>query len=216
VKFDGLVAVPPGVVTAIGPVLAPLGTVAVIFPAEFTVNVVALVPLNLTALAFLKFVPVIVTDAPTLPLRGEKPEIVGAGMTVKLLGLVAVPAGVVTLIGPVVAPSGTTAVILVDEFTVDVALMPLKVTPIGVPVKRVPVIVTKVPTPPLVGVKPVTVGGGAGVTGLDGSDAGPVPFALVAVTVNVYGVPFVRPVTVQLNGPDVQVQVRPPGDAVAL
>ena len=36
----------------------------------------------------------------------------------------------------------------------------------------------------------------AGVTAFDGADAGPVPTALVAVTVNVYVVPFVRPVTV--------------------
>jgi hypothetical protein len=45
-----------------------------------------------------------------------------------------------------------------------------------------------------------------GVTAADGSDAGPVPFALVAVTVKVYGVPFVRPVTVQVKAP-VVVQV---------
>jgi hypothetical protein len=31
------------------------------------------------------------------------------------------------------------------------------------------------------------------VTGFDGADAGPVPTALPAVTVNVYVVPFVRP-----------------------
>ena len=35
-----------------------------------------------------------------------------------------------------------------------------------------------------------------GVTAFDGVDAGPVPTALVAVTVNVYVVPLVRPVTV--------------------
>ena len=32
-------------------------------------------------------------------------------------------------------------------------------------------------------------------TGPDGADAGPVPRALVAVTVKVYAVPLVRPVT---------------------
>ena len=36
----------------------------------------------------------------------------------------------------------------------------------------------------------------AGITALDGADAGPVPDAFVAVTVNVYEVPFVRPVTI--------------------
>jgi hypothetical protein len=79
VKFDVLVAVPPGVVTAIGPVLAPLGTVAVSCVDEFPVNF-AFVPLNVTAVAPLKFVPVIVTDAPAVPFAGEKDEIVGAAM----------------------------------------------------------------------------------------------------------------------------------------
>ncbi len=35
-----------------------------------------------------------------------------------------------------------------------------------------------------------------GVAGGDAADAGPVPMALVAVTVKVYAVPLVRPVTV--------------------
>ena len=35
-----------------------------------------------------------------------------------------------------------------------------------------------------------------GVTGLDALDADPVPTKLVAVTVNVYGVPLTKPVTV--------------------
>lgn len=48
----------------------------------------------------------------------------------------------------------------------------------------------------------------AGVTGLVEVEAAPVPAALVAVTVNVYGVPFVRPVTV--IGDDVPVPT-PPG-----
>ena len=39
------------------------------------------------------------------------------GLTVKLPALVPVPPGVVTLIGPVVAPAGTVAVILIDVFT---------------------------------------------------------------------------------------------------
>src|SRR5258708_26149042 len=38
----------------------------------------------------------------------------------------------------------------------------------------------------------------AGVTELDGDEAGPVPTALVAVTVKVYLVPLVRPLTVAL------------------
>jgi hypothetical protein len=35
-----------------------------------------------------------------------------------------------------------------------------------------------------------------GVTAFEAADAGPVPAALVAVTLNVYAVPFVRPLTV--------------------
>ena len=69
----------------------------------------ALTPLNLTAVAPVKVVPLIVTVAPTAPLVGVKPVIVGAGMTVKLVALVAVPPGVMTLTGPVVAPVGTVA-----------------------------------------------------------------------------------------------------------
>jgi len=45
----------------------------------------------------------------------------------------------------------------------------------------------------------------AGVTEFDALDAGPVPTAFVAVTVNVYDVPLVKPVTVWvvLNPDDV-------------
>src|SRR3989442_1705909 len=82
----------------------------------------------------------------------------GEAVTVKLLALVAVPAEVVTRIGPVVAPLGTLAVIWVFEFTVKVAVVPLKVTAVA-PVKLVPLIVTVVPTGPLVGVKELIVGG---------------------------------------------------------
>ena len=69
----------------------------------------ALTLLNLTAVAPVKFVPLIVTLVPAGPLAGVKLVIVGALDTVKLLALVAVPPGVVTLIGPVVAPAGTVA-----------------------------------------------------------------------------------------------------------
>ena len=71
---------------------------------------IAAVPLNLTADAPVKFVPVIVTLVPTGPLAGVKLVIVGAlALTVKLAELVAVPPGVVTVTGPVVAPAGTVA-----------------------------------------------------------------------------------------------------------
>ncbi len=105
-----LVAVPPDVVTAIVPVTAPVGTVAVTLVDETTLNVVAVVPSNLTAVAPVKFVPVIVTDVPTGPEVGENDVIVGAAaVTVNVPELVADPPGVVTVILPVVAPVGTMA-----------------------------------------------------------------------------------------------------------
>ena len=106
VKLLALVAVPPGVVTLIGPLVAPLGTVAVIWVLVFTVKL-APVPLKATAVAPVKLFPLMVTEVPTDPLLGLKELMVGGGITVKLLALVAVPPGVVTLIGPVVAPVGT-------------------------------------------------------------------------------------------------------------
>jgi len=73
--------------------------------------------------------------------------------------LVAVPAGLVTVMGPVVAPAGTVAVIWMEVTTVNVALTPLKLT-LVVPMKLVPVMVTEVPTGPDVGVKLEMMGGG--------------------------------------------------------
>ena len=69
----------------------------------------ALTPLNVTDVAPVKFVPLIVTLVPTGPLAGAKLVIVGGLSTVKLPVLFAVPPGVVTLSGPVVAPAGTVA-----------------------------------------------------------------------------------------------------------
>ena len=76
VNFFVLVAVPPLVVTLSLPVFALLGTVALIFVAEATLKA-AFRPANLTAVAPLKFLPVIVTFVPTLPLAGEKLLIAG-------------------------------------------------------------------------------------------------------------------------------------------
>jgi hypothetical protein len=55
----------------------------------------------------------------------------------------------------------------------------------------------------------MTVGSATGVTELLAALAGPVPEVFVAVTVKVYEVPFVKPVTV--IGEDAPVPVRPPG-----
>ncbi|MBK6602781.1 MAG: hypothetical protein IPG28_14835 [Betaproteobacteria bacterium] len=56
----------------------------------------------------------------------------------------------------------------------------------------------------------------AGVTAADAADAGPVPTALVAVTVNVYAVPLVRPDTVIDVHGAVQLPVKLPGLDVAV
>jgi hypothetical protein len=76
--------------------------------ADVTVKLAA-APLNLTLVAPVKLVPLIVTAVPTGPLVGVKLVIVGGLTTVKLLALVAVPPAVATLSGPVVAPAGTVA-----------------------------------------------------------------------------------------------------------
>ena len=125
--------------------------------AEFTVKL-ALTPLNVTAVAPAKFVPLTVTLFPTAPLAGVKLVIVGGLITVKLLALVVVPPSVATVMDPVVAPAGTVARIVVAESTVKVALTPLNVTGVA-PAKLVPLTATVVPTGPLAGVKLVIAGG---------------------------------------------------------
>ena len=72
VKLVALVPVPPpGVVTLIRPVVAVAGTVAVICVEESTVYA-ALAPLNVTAVAPVKPLPVTTTLVPTGPLVGLK------------------------------------------------------------------------------------------------------------------------------------------------
>jgi len=111
VKALGEAALPPGVVTRIEPVVAPAGTLVVIWVALCTVKV-AEVPLKESADVPVKFAPVMVTLVPEAPLVGVKLEIVGAAaLTVKFADEVAVPPGVVSEIFPVVAPEGTAAVI---------------------------------------------------------------------------------------------------------
>ena len=82
---------------------------------------------------------------------------VGAGITVKLAALVAVPARVCTVREPVVAVGGTTAISVVGLVTVNVDETPLNVT-VCTLTKLAPVTVTDVPGWPLVGVKPIMVG----------------------------------------------------------
>ena len=55
----------------------------------------------------------------------------------------------------------------------------------------------------------------AGVTEVEPLEAAPVPKAFVALTLKVYGVPLVRPLTVHERAPDV-VQVLAPGEEVTV
>jgi hypothetical protein len=139
------------VVTFIFPDEAPLGTFARICVAVSTVKLDAETPLNWTVVAPVKWLPEIVTSAPTTPLIGVNELMIG--VSEKSVALIAVPPPVVTLILPEVAPAGTVARICVFESTVNVdAEVPLNATALA-PVKLLPVIVTIVPAAPLVGVK---------------------------------------------------------------
>ncbi|TGE18635.1 hypothetical protein E5J99_04840 [Hymenobacter elongatus] len=81
-----------------------------------------------------------------------------ATSTVKLLALVAVALPIVTVIGPVVDPTGIVALScpVFTKVTVTAAVV-LNLT-LAALVKLVPLIVTSVPTGPLPGVKSVMVG----------------------------------------------------------
>jgi hypothetical protein len=144
------------------PVVAPDGTGTAMLVADQLVGV-AVVPLNFTVLVpwvAPKFVPAIVMDVPTTPLVGDRLVMLGGTVTVKLTPLLASPPTVTTTL-PVVAPDGTGTAMLVADQLVGVAVVPLNFTvlvPCVAP-KFVPVIVTDVPTAPVVGDKLVMLGG---------------------------------------------------------
>jgi len=158
----GLDPLPAGVATLMVPVSAPEGTVAVMVESETTVNAAAVL-LKATAAAPVNALPLMVTEDPTAADGGDTPVMLGAGcdVTLKDAGLLEVPPGVVTLIGPVVAPDGTVAVSWLPEVTVKAVAVPLKDTAV-VPVKPLPTTVTEVPAQPEAGVNEEMVGAGAG------------------------------------------------------
>jgi hypothetical protein len=147
------VAVPLGVTTAIGPLVALAGTVAVIWLSESTEKPGAFVPLNRTAVAPVKLLPASTTWAPAgAPPAGEK-EVIPED-TVKFVEVVT-PSAVVTVMMPEVAPAGTVVVIWLAEGEKTGWAVPLKLTAV-VPARFVPLIVTAPPTgAPPGGVKPV-------------------------------------------------------------
>jgi hypothetical protein len=162
VKLDPLLFTPLANTTTF-PVVAPVGTVVTRLVALQLVTV-AVVPLNFTVLVpWLdpKFVPVIVTEAPTAPVVGERLVMLGADTTVKLDPLLFTPLANTTTF-PVVAPLGTVVIRLVALQLVTVAVVPLKLTdplPCVAP-KFVPVIVTEAPTAPVAGERLVMLGAG--------------------------------------------------------
>ncbi len=79
-KLEALAAVPSGVVTLIGPVVAPAGTVALIDEEESAVKTAGM-PLNSTAVGSDKLDPLMVVVVPTSPQPGKKPVIAGFGET---------------------------------------------------------------------------------------------------------------------------------------
>jgi hypothetical protein len=138
----------PFTVTTTFPVVAPKGTdVAMLVVLELVTA--AAVPLKVTVPVDPKFVPVIVTPAPTFPdvgfrlvIEGPEPDVV----TVKLTRLLATPFTVTTTF-PLVAPEGTEVAIFVELQLVTAATVPLKVT-VPLDPKLAPLIVSELPTDP--------------------------------------------------------------------
>jgi len=164
VNLAALVAVPVDVLTLIGPVTAPLGTVALTDPPVLTENTAATPP-TLTAMAPPRSFPLIVSLVPTGPLPGENPVTLGSTTAVTVNGPpLAVPPAVVTVTTPVIAEDGTVAVIDVSDPTVyAVAGTVPNFTPLAA-VNPLPVRVTVVPGGPLPGAT-VAITGGAGPVG---------------------------------------------------
>ena len=82
--------------------------------------------------------------AETVCEEGVEPKAKGADVTVKLAVVIAVPSSVLTVMRPVLAPTGTVAVIVPELLTVKEAALPPNETAVA-PVKFVPAIVTPVP-----------------------------------------------------------------------
>ena len=106
-KISVLAPVPTPFVMLTGPVTAPAGTTAFSDVAVTAVGVTGPAPLNVTPVAPVRFVPVIVTSAPTGPVAGANAIARGGCTTVRSVALSAVPSTVMMLILPVVAPNGT-------------------------------------------------------------------------------------------------------------
>lgn len=140
------VAAPDGVVIVIGPPVTPVGTVAVTFVAESTLNDDAGTAPKRTAVAPARFAPVSVTTVPARPPGGSKVVIAG-DETVKVAVVTPVLTGVVTEMRPVTALGGTVTVTAVGVTEVGVVGRPLNFTAVA-PARFAPVIVSVVPAAP--------------------------------------------------------------------
>jgi hypothetical protein len=138
VNTEPLSALPAPFVTRIVPVVVPAATVARSEMSLSTAKLEAAVPLKDTAVTPVKREPWTVTSVPTGPLVGAKELIEGGRRTVKLEALVAVPPGLVKLIGPEPVPAATVARSETSLSTAKLeATVPLKDTAVT-PVKREP------------------------------------------------------------------------------
>jgi hypothetical protein len=172
VKFAPLLATPPAAVTTTLPDTAADGTLAVMVLLIQPV-IVAAAPPNVTALPApwaLKFDPAMVTEEVTAPVFGVRLVMLGAAVTVNVgpAGLETPPA-VVTTTDPVVAPAGTTAVmLLVVQLLIDVAAILPNFTALPVPwaLKFDPAMVTEDAIAPELGVRLVMLGAGVTVNGI--------------------------------------------------
>jgi len=158
VKVTPLLAMPSVVVTTTGPLAAVTGTLVVMLVAVQFVTVESAPLKVMLPCALPKFWPDIVTDVPTVPEVGDKLVIFGC-WTVNVTPLLSRPFTRTTT-GPVFAPDGTSAEMLVSLQLIGVVVVPLKVTvldPCEAP-KFVPDIVTDVPIVPDVGERLVMLG----------------------------------------------------------
>ena len=138
-----------GVSTEISPETAFAGTATVIDVAVTVVGLMAK-PANFTAVAPVKFAPVIVRFEPVAPAAGLKEAIAGDVVT-KHVSLVMGVVFDTIAIGPLVAPPGTAVVISVGDTTLnEVTEVPLNFTSVT-SAKLVPVMYTLAPSAPVVG-----------------------------------------------------------------
>ena len=157
------VVMPVGRVPVVARMADGDGAVAVILVSLPTTRLVTASPPNVTAVAPVRFVPVMVTLVPAAggPLSGLRLVTVGTPAYLYSVFAAVVPPGVVTRTLAVPAlPAGVVAVIVVALVTVKlVAAVPPIVTPVAV-VRLTPVMVTLVPPAigPLLGLRLVTVG----------------------------------------------------------